>query len=208
LSMAAEMLFAYIAVEATQSPRLNCVLGADVASDVFSGCGQTDSLCTPAAQQMVWDRASAMTRFHHAISAQSMPAGCRPNANVPKATTKHKMTILIVIVPFRCLPIVCRGQVALKARSLQSDTPDLHRLRQIVSQGTSPQLPTRPARALPTNAFEMGRLVSQIPNEDSARLSRVMDAKYRVIGVRGRLEVVGSCWQCALRSPLAQECPF
>lgn len=30
----------------------------------------------------------------------------------------------------------------------------------------------------------MGRLTAQIPNEDPSRLSRVMDAKYRMIGVR------------------------
>lgn len=30
----------------------------------------------------------------------------------------------------------------------------------------------------------MGRLIAQIPNEDRARLSRILDAKYRVIGVR------------------------
>jgi hypothetical protein len=30
----------------------------------------------------------------------------------------------------------------------------------------------------------MGRLIHQLPNEDPARLSRVLDAKYRCIGVR------------------------
>ena len=31
--------------------------------------------------------------------------------------------------------------------------------------------------------IEMGKLVSQVPNEDPERLSRVLDAKYRTIGV-------------------------
>lgn len=30
----------------------------------------------------------------------------------------------------------------------------------------------------------MGRLMSQIPNEDPARLARVQDAKWRTIGVK------------------------
>jgi len=35
-----------------------------------------------------------------------------------------------------------------------------------------------------SEAFSMGRMVAQIPNEDPARLARVQDAKWRTIGVR------------------------
>ncbi len=34
-----------------------------------------------------------------------------------------------------------------------------------------------------SEAFSMGRMVAQIPNEDPARLARVQDAKWRTIGV-------------------------
>lgn len=36
----------------------------------------------------------------------------------------------------------------------------------------------------------MGRLMSQIPNEDPARLARVQDAKWRTIGVRVVLKML------------------
>lgn len=43
----------------------------------------------------------------------------------------------------------------------------------------------------------MGRLVSQIPNEDPARLARVQDAKWRTIGVCVALGLAHTCrWLC------------
>ena len=42
----------------------------------------------------------------------------------------------------------------------------------------------------------MGRLTSQIPNEDPDRLSRVMDAKYRMIGVRSSIAIQMSVPDC------------
>ena len=43
---------------------------------------------------------------------------------------------------------------------------------------------TRQARVPDARSVRMGRLMSQIPNEDPARLARVQDAKWRTIGVR------------------------
>ena len=44
---------------------------------------------------------------------------------------------------------------------------------------------TEPGSVFDTfEAFSMGRMVAQIPNEDPARLARVQDAKWRTIGVR------------------------
>lgn len=46
----------------------------------------------------------------------------------------------------------------------------------------------------------MGKIVSQIPNEDPERLKRVLDAKWRTIGVRVVLLGPQSCLH-ACRAP-------